>query len=207
MKTALFKDGIKEIKNSYKRFISLLLIVLLGVGFFAGIKATSPDMRKTLDTYFDDLNVMDIQVISTLGLTNEDVEAISQVEGVENAEGSCQADAMVTIGEEEVVVKLETLTDNLNNLNLIEGKLPENKEECVVETKFLSETGHQIGDTIEVAIENITNDDGEEEKVLKNNRLKIVGAVDSPMYISSERGSTKLGSGMIDYYIYVPKEN
>ncbi len=207
MKTALFKDGIKEIKNSYKRFISLLLIVLLGVGFFAGIKATSPDMRKTLDTYFDDLNVMDIQVISTLGLTNEDVEAISQVEGVENAEGSCQADAMVTIGEEEVVVKLETLTDNLNNLNLIEGKLPENKEECVVETKFLSETGHQIGDTIEVAIENITNDDGEEEKVLKNNKLKIVGAVDSPMYISSERGSTKLGSGMIDYYIYVPKEN
>ena len=65
MKTALFKDGIKEIKNSYKRFISILLIVLLGVGFFAGIKVASPDMKKKLDEYFDGLNVMDDQVIST----------------------------------------------------------------------------------------------------------------------------------------------
>ena len=76
MKTALLKDGIKEIKNSYKRFISILLIVLLGVGFFAGLRAASPDMKKTLDTYFDDYDVMDIQVISTLGLTDNDLSLI-----------------------------------------------------------------------------------------------------------------------------------
>ena len=97
LKTALLKDGIKEIKYSYKRFISLLLIVLLGVGFFAGIKATSPDMKKTVDTYFDDLKVMDIQVISTLGLTDDDITAIKQVENVESVEGAYQTDAVVTV--------------------------------------------------------------------------------------------------------------
>ena len=207
MKTALLKDGIKEVKNSYKRFISLLLIVLLGVGFFAGIKATSPDMRKTLDTYFDDLDVMDIQVISTLGLTEDDVSSIKQVENVENAEGSYQTDAIVTIGEEEVVVKLETITEELNHLNLVEGRMPENANECVVEPSFLAGTGHKVGDTIEINVEDITNDDGEQEKVLKNNQVTIVGTVESPLYIDTNRGSTTLGSGMIDYYLYVPKEN
>ena len=161
MKTSLIKDGIKEVKNSYKRFLSLLLIVLLGVGFFAGIKATSPDMKKTLDTYFDNLNVMDVQVISTLGLTDDDINAIQQIENVENVEGAYQADAIVTIGEEEVVVKLETMTSSLNNLNLVEGRLPENENECVVEPNFLLGTGHQIGDTIEIEIADITNDDGD----------------------------------------------
>ena len=207
MKTALLKDGIKEVKNSYKRFISLLLIVLLGVGFFAGIKATSPDMRKTLDTYFDDLDVMDIQVISTLGLTEDDVSSIKQVENVENAEGSYQTDAIVTIGEEEVVVKLETITEKLNHLNLVEGRMPENANECVVEPSFLAGTGHKVGDTIEINVEDITNDDGEQEKVLKNNQVTIVGTVESPLYIDTNRGSTTLGSGMIDYYLYVPKDN
>lgn len=207
LKTALLKDGIKEIKISYKRFLSILLIVLLGVGFFAGIKATSPDMKKTIDTYFDDLNVMDIQVISTLGLTENDITSISQVENVEKVEGTYQTDATVTIGEEEVVVKLETITSSINNLQLIDGRLPENEKECVVEQNFLNGSGHQIGDTIKVDVEDITNDDGEKESVLKNNELQIVGIVESPLYISTDRGSTKLGSGRIDYYMYVTKEN
>ena len=207
MKTALFKDGIKEIVKSYKRFISILLIVLLGVGFFAGLRAASPDMKATVDQYFDSLNVMDIQVISTLGLTDDDVEAIKNVQGIENAEGSYQADAIVKIGEEEVVVKLETFSNNINKLNLVEGKLPENESECVVEERFLQGTGHSIGDTIEIDVDDVTNDDGETEKLLKNNKVTIVGTVKSPLYISTERGSTKLGSGVIDYYVYIPKEN
>lgn len=207
MKTALFKDGIKEIKNSYKRFISILLIVLLGVGFFAGLKAASPDMKTTLDKYFDDLKVMDIQVISTLGLTDEDVTSIKNLENVENAEGAYQTDAIVKLEEEEVIVKLETILDNINNLELVEGRLPENENECVVELNFLLGTGHNIGDTIEIEVENITNDDGETEKVLKQNKVTIVGTAKSPLYISTDRGSTTLGSGVINYYLYVPKEN
>ena len=207
MKTALFKDGIKEIKSSYKRFLSILLIVLLGVGFFAGLRAASPDMKKTLDLYFDDLNVMDVQVISTLGLTDDDIGAIKNVEGVQEVEGSYQTDAIVKIGDEETVVKLETYSDNINKLSLVEGRMPEKQNECVVEPGFLVETEHKIGDTIEVNVEDITNDDGEEQKVLKNNKLTIVGTVNSPLYISTDRGSTELGSGVIDYYIYVPKED
>lgn len=207
MKTALFKDGIKEIKNSYKRFISILLIVLLGVGFFAGIRAASPDMKKTIDEYFDKLNVMDVQVISTLGLKDDDIKAIENIENVEKVEGSYQTDAIVKIEDEEVIVKLETFSKDINNLELVDGRLPENKKECVVEPRFLVETGHKIGDTIEIEIEDITNDDGEKEKVLKENKVQIVGTVKSPLYISTDRGSTKLGSGVIDYYLYVSKEN
>ena len=207
MKTALFKDGIKEIVKSYKRFISILLIVLLGVGFFAGLRAASPDMKATVDQYFDSLDVMDIQVISTLGLTDDDVEAIKNVQGVENAEGSYQADAIVKIDEEEVVVKLETFSNNINKLNLVEGKLPEKENECVVEERFLQGTGHSIGDTIEIDVEDVTTDDGETKKLLKDNKVTIVGTVKSPLYIYTERGSTKLGSGVIDYYLYIPKQN
>lgn len=207
MKTALFKDGIKEIKNSYKRFISILLIVLLGVGFFAGIRAASPDMKKTIDEYFDKLNVFDIQVISTLGLTDDDIVAIKNIQDVESVEGTYQTDAIVKIEEEEATAKVEAFSENMNTLDLIEGKLPENKYECVVENKFLVETGYKIGDTIELEIEDITNDDGEKEKVLKENKVKIVGTINSPLYISTDRGSTKLGSGVIDYYIYISKEN
>ena len=207
MKTALIKDGIKEVKNSYKRFLSLLLIVLLGVGFFAGIKAASPDMKNTLDTYFDDLNVMDIQVISTMGLTDNDITAIKNIENINEVEGTYQSDAVVNIGNEQVVVKLETMTKDINSLKLIEGKLPENENECVVEKRFLSETDHKIGDKVKVDIEDITNEQGEKQKVLKNDELTIVGVVETPMYISTDRGNTKLGSGMIDFYMYISKDN
>ena len=96
MKKALLKDCFKEIIKGFKRFISILLIVLLGVGFFAGIKATSPDMKLTLDTYFDDKNVMDIQVISTLGLTDEDITELEKLDLIDDAQGTYQTDAMVT---------------------------------------------------------------------------------------------------------------
>ena len=207
MKTALIKDGIKEIKNSYKRFISILLIVLLGVGFFAGLRAASPDMKETLDEYFDSLDVMDIQVISTLGLTDDDIDAIKNVENVTNVEGAYQTDAIVSVGEEEFVVKLETFSKEINKLNLVDGRLPENENECVVEENFLLDTDYNIEESREIEAEDVTNDDGEEIKILKNNKVTIVGTVKSPLYISTDRGSTKLGSGMIDYYVYIPKEN
>ena len=192
MKTALIKDGIKEIKISIKRFISLLLIVLLGVGFFAGIKAASPDMRATLDSYFDELDIMDIQVISTMGLTDDDVTALKNVENVNAIEGAYQTDAIVSIGDEDVVVKLETITNDLNKLKLVEGRMPENENECVVEENFLLGTGHNLGDKIQIDVEDITNEDGEKEKVLKNNEVTIVGIVRSALYIYTDRGSTSL---------------
>lgn len=207
MKKALIKDCFKEIIKGFKRFISILLIVLLGVGFFAGIKATSPDMKLTLDKYFDDKNVMDIQVISTLGLTNEDITELKKLTEIENAEGTYQTDAIVTAGDKQVVVKLESLTNSINNLQVTNGRLPENQNECVVEENFLIGTEYKIGDSIKIQLENITDDDGNDISVLKTNDLQIVGTVKSPMYISTDRGTTKLGSGVINYYLYVSSDN
>ena len=207
MKKALFKDCIKEIIKSFKRFLSILLIVLLGVGFFAGIKAASPDMRITLDKYFDDKNVMDFQVMSTLGLTKDDIEEIKKVEGVENVVGSYAADAVVSVGNEEVIVKIEGYNEEINQLEIQEGRLPENIDECVVEENFLLGTNHKIGDKIKVDPEEITDDEGNEKNLLKNSELTIVGTVKSPLYLSLERGNSKLGSGVIDYYMYINPQN
>ena len=197
---ALHKDTLKEIINTKKRFISILLIVLLGVGFFAGIKVTSPDMQKIVDNYFDDTNSMDIEVISTMGLTNDDIQEIKNIEGVENVVGAYSKDALIKANDKEFVVKVHNLSNDINRVQLKEGRMPENDDECVVETSFLKGTSKNIGDTI--LLEESEDDTAQ---ILKNKEIKIVGTVMSPLYISRERGSTKLASGKINYYIYVPQ--
>lgn len=200
MTTVLHKDSIKEIINTRKRFLSILLIVLLGVGFFAGIRAASPDMKKTADTYFDETKMMDIEVISTLGLTDNDVKKIQDMQDVEVAEGSCSKDVLTRVDDEEYVLKVHTLSDKINCVKLQQGEMPKNETECVVEESFLKGTNKNIGDTITLeSKDTITGPN------LKNKEVKIVGTIRSPLYISRERGSTKLASGKINYYIYVPQ--
>ena len=221
IKKALLKDTFKEIKKSYKRFISILLMALLGVGFFAGLRASSPDMVDSIDTYYKNQNVYDIEVISTLGLTDADIEALSNIENVENVYGTYSRDGLIQTNDKEIVSKI-LCADDVNQPVLVEGNMPENIDECVVEKSFLEGTGKKIGDTIDIEpektnetttneiseSENETNvTEGEETEYLKHKTLKIVGVVDSPLYISRERGSTKLGTGVINYYIYVNREN
>ena len=206
MKTALLKDSVREIKNTYKRFISILLMAFLGVGFFAGIRATSPDMIDTLDNYYDSQNVYDIQVISTLGLTQEDIDELSKIENVEEVTGSFEKDGMVELENIEAVVKTMTLQD-LNQPVLIEGELIQNSDECLVESDFLTANNLHIGDTITLEIEKSTTDDGEEIDYLKQKELKIVGTVQSPLYISRERGTSSLGAGKVNYYMYISQDN
>lgn len=206
MKKALLKDSVKEIKNTYKRFISILLMAFLGVGFFAGIRATSPDMIDTIDKYYDDQNVYDIQILSTLGLTNEDLKEISNVENVEKVQGSYETDGKVEIDNKEIVTKVITLSE-LNVPILLEGNLPQNQNECVVEKNFLVVNNKKIGDTIQVEIEDTINENAEKVPYLKDKKMKIVGTVQSPLYISRDRGTSKLGAGKVNYYLYIPKEN
>ena len=209
IKKALLKDTFKEIKKSYKRFISILLMALLGVGFFAGLRASSPDMVDSIDTYYKNQNVYDIEVMSTLGLTDNDLEALANIENVENVYGTYSRDGLIKTNEKEIVSKI-LCVDNVNTPVLVEGNMPENIDECVVEKDFLEGTGKKIGDYIEIEPEKIENTgtaEGEETEYLKSKTLKIVGVVESPLYISRERGSTKLGTGVIDYYIYVNREN
>ncbi len=208
VKKSLLKDAFKEIKTTYKRFISILLMALLGVGFFAGLRATSPDMLDTIDKYFKEQNVYDIEVISTLGLTDDDIQAISNLENVGEVYGTYSKDGIIKLEEKELVTKILCI-DDVNKPKLVSGNLPQNDNECVVEPNFLLTTNKKIGDTIEIEPEEdeIADQDENTQEYLKNKTLKIVGTIDSPLYISRERGTTKLGSGQINSYIYVTKSN
>ncbi len=203
MKKALLKDSFKEILKTYKRFISILLMAFLGVGFFAGVRATSPDMKLTVDNYYDNQNMYDISLISTLGLTNEDLQEISNIDSVENAYGIYSEDVFVSFGEEESVVKTYVVQNEINKLEVIEGKLPEKADECVIEKSMQSAENICIGDYIEIK-ENVKEN---EEPSFKNNKLKVVGIIKSPRYISRDRGTTTLGSGKVTYYMYMHKDN
>ena len=206
MKKALLKDSVKEIKNTYKRFISILLMAFLGVGFFAGIRVSSPDMIDTIDKYYKEQNVYDIQVISTLGLTEEDLEHLSQVEGVDKIDGSYEIDGKIEIDNKEIISKLITIGE-LNKPVLKEGSMPNHTNECLVEEAFLQANNKKIGDTIFVEVEQTTNDNGENIDYLKNQEMKIVGTVQSPLYISGDRGNSELGAGKVNYYMYIPEDN
>ena len=206
MKKALLKDTIKEIKNTYKRFISILLMAFLGVGFFAGIRASSPDMVDTIDKYYKNQNVYDIQVLSTMGLTSRDIEALEKIENVEIVEESFETDGKIELENKEIVAKVINIRD-VNKPVLLEGKLPQNEAECLVEKNFLLANNKKVGDIINVEIEDSTNDDGEKIAYLKQKEMKIVGTVQSPLYISKDRGNSNLGAGKVNYYIYIPQEN
>lgn len=200
MKRALLKDTFREIKNTKKRFLSILLMAFLGVGFFAGIKATSPDMQKTIDNYYDESNLYDIEIMSTLGLTDEDIESLEKIEEVEKACGIYSTDVAVEVNGEETISKVYSIDDNINKITLTSGTIPSNFNECLVEESFLKSNNLQIGDYIEL-------DTKTDDEVFKEKKVKIVGTVSSPLYISRSRGNTKLGSGTINYYMYVPQEN
>ena len=206
MKKTLIKDSFREIRYTFKRFLSILLIVFLGVGFFAGVKATSPDMEKTLDAYFDQTAAYDIEVLSTLGLKDEDIAKLKEIEEIENLEASYSVDALVHTDSKEIVVKVSSVPETINNLTLLQGKLPEAKQECVVEESFLEGTGYQIGDTITIEPEMLQDEEGNDTSMLTETEFTIVGTVQSPLYISHSRGSSKLGSGKIKYYLFVPKQ-
>ena len=206
MKSALLKDSIKEIKNTYKRFLSILVMAFLGVGFFAGMRAASPDMVDTIDQYYKESQVYDIKILSTLGLTNDDIDAISEIDEIENTVGTYETEGKIEIDNKEIITKIMSV-EKLNKPILLQGNLPKTQNECVVEDSFLTANHKSIGDTIEVEVEKTKNDEGEEVEYLNKNILKIVGTVKSPLYISRDRGTSSLGSGKIDYYIYVPKEN
>lgn len=203
MKKALLKDSMKEIQNTYKRFISILLMAFLGVGFFAGIRATSPDMIATIDSYYKQQNVYDIEVLSTLGLTQEDIEALKQIEGIKEVYGNHTQDMLLKVEDTEFVAKVIELA-GVNKPNLIEGRMPEEAKECLVESGLCARANKQIGDWIEVELPDNRVD---ENTAMQETNMQIVGIIQSPLYISREKGTSKLGSGKVDYLIYTLSEN
>ena len=198
----LLTDAFREIKNTRSRFVSLLVLSALAVCFLAGLRATEPDMKRSADRYFDEQRLMDLHILSTLGLTDADTGALAAVEGVEAVEPAYTIDAMLRFGENEIVVKgLSYQEGGLNAPHLEEGRLPERADECLVEPDLLSENGLFIGDTI-----TLDTGSGTYEDALAGENFTIVGTADSPLYVGVDRGSSSLGTGQVSAFVLLPAE-
>lgn len=208
MPATYLKDIFREIKISLGRFLSILCIVAIGVAFFAGIKASAPDMKNSADTYFDKYNVQDIQVYSTIGLTKKDVAAIKKIKGVKSVQPSFSMDTLSQIDSTQMVIKVISygIDQKMNKVRVVEGRMPERENECLVEassaTNKLYGTFH-IGDTIKLQ----SGTDEALSKSLKHTKYKIVGTCYNPNYLSYEKGSSNIGSGTVNSFIYIQNTN
>ena len=199
-KRALHKDFWMEIRKSRARFISIFCIVALGVAFFSGIQAASPDMRLSGDAYYNESKLMDLKIVGTMGLTKDDVEAVKKLDGIDTVEGAYSTDVICGENETQKVLHIEALNQDVNQLRVTEGRLPEVSGECFLDSAFASNQGYEIGDTI------LMRQDGD-NKLLKTESYTIVGIGKSPLYISFNRGNTTIGSGEVNGFAYVPVED
>ena len=202
-KKALRKDFYMEIRKSMGRFLSIFFIVAIGVAFFSGIRSSEPDMRLSGDAYFDEKNLMDLQIISTLGLTQDDVDAICQVKGIKDVEAGCSTDVLCKSGDSQKVVHIMSLLPTMNQVTVEEGRLPKDTNECVLDIDYYEANGYKIGDEI-------TFSSGTKDAItdsLKYDTYKIVGTVSSPTYVSFGRGNTTIGTGTINGFACVLEES
>ncbi len=197
MNSSMLKNIVREIRGTLGRFLAILAIIALGVGFFAGLKVTRPSMIETADKYLAKANLFDFRLLSSLGYTEKEVEELSELDGVEYAEGAFFADAVFSVGGEERVMKAHSLTEKLNRLSLVAGRLPESAEECVLDSRSFGEA--DIGKVITVA-----ETDGESPFAFREYR--VCGIASSPCYLNLERGNTKLGNGTISAFLYLLPE-
>ena len=196
MKNKILINSLRTIKRTFPRFLALIVICFLGAFTFSGLETTSSSMNKSLDRYLDNGNTYDIKLISTLGLTNDDINKINNIDGVNNVEGSYSKDLLISLGNEEYVLNVSSMTNTLNNLELIEGRMPSDSNEIVVEKNLLKMKDITLGDKIFVDDSNIIH-----------NELTIVGTVDSTLYFNEVtffqyRGISTIGKGQIDYYSF-----
>lgn len=198
----MVKDFFREIVKSKNRFLSILVIVALGVAFFSGIRAASPDMKLSADTYYDETSLMDIQVISSLGLTDEDVEALGQVEGVRTVNPAYSADVLCSLSDSQPVLTLMSLTEDVNKLTVSEGRLPQKDDEIFLDEEFLKSEGFQVGESI-----TLEAGEGDLSDTLKYDTYTIVGAGSSPFYISLERGTSTVGDGTVSGFAVLLPES
>ena len=210
MSKSLTKDTIRDIKKSMGRFLSILMICTLGVAFFVGIKSAPLSMKKTVDQYYDDYNMMDLRLVSTFGFTDEDVKAIAKLPGIEGVFPTYSQDVLTTYQNQQLVLKVHALPTNLtlddpnyiNQVNVIEGRLPEKSGEAVIERGMYLES-MEIGSkiTLESGTDTPLSDN------LKTTEYTIVGIVETPYYLSFDKGSTTIGNGEIGSFIMIPQED
>ena len=187
----LYKLSFTKMRKNIGRFLSVLFIVALGVGFFAGLRETTPDIETTLDNYYDEHNLMDFKIVSTGGLTEDDVTSLKELKNVEKVIPSYSVDVLIS-GEE---IRVHAIEEEINNVVLKEGRMPGKNNECIADS-----TKYQIGDTLTITKESI-------EGILTTKEYKVVGLADSPLYLSRQMGIASIGTGELESFIYVPREN
>ncbi len=219
---AFNKDIVRSIRHSLGRFVAIAAIVALGTGFYAGLRMTAPDMNLAADAYYDGTALMDIRVVSTLGLTDDDIAALHEVAGVAGVEGAYSADVLATLNDEQYVMRVHSLSpaasastaqgeatvasddpDYLNRLTLTEGRWPTEPSECVIFNDRVMSGPTALGDTITVDVSV-----GDVADTLARTEFTVVGFAHSPLYVSStSMGTSTIGSGTVEQFMYVLPED
>ena len=202
-KRALRKNFYMEIRKSLGRFLSIFFIVAMGVAFFSGIRSAEPDMRYSADAYFDRNDFMDIQVMGTLGITEEDVTAIEQVEGVEKAEPGYSADMLVDVHGNQKILHVSSVLDSMNDYKAEEGRMPEKSGECLMDQDFAASAGLKVGDSITL----LSGTRDPLTDTLQTDTYEITGLGSSVSYISFERGSSNIGNGEVSGFLTILPED
>lgn len=215
----LLHQTLRSIHTTFSRFLAIVAIVALGTGFFAGLMMTGPDMRQAMDTYYDDNNVWDIRLISTLGFSNDDIHQFDDVEGVRACMPNHTVDAIARMNDTQVAVRVSSFdttmaqqfvgehahaakdssSDFLNRFQLVTGRLPQSPDECLA-AAYAPHAQLSEGDIVD-----ITSANEDLDKIFSTRHLRVVGTITSPLYpYTRSFGSTTIGSGSIDQYIFVP---
>ncbi len=187
------------IKTNFKTFCSIMILTMLGVGFLVGMKSSVPNLKYTIENYFDEYNIYDINLTSSMGFTDEDIKTFKSIKSIKKIEGSYIKDFVVKGNNDEYVLRVHSYInseDTINNLELISGSLPKNIDEIVVEDVLFKKQNYSLGDTISL-----------DSDLIKNKKLKIVGVIKSPLYLSNNKGSTNLLSGRVNYYAFINFDN
>lgn len=211
MKHPVLKDTLREIWKTKSRFFSIFGIAAIGVAFFAGVCASAPTMAFNADRYFDEHHLMDYRILSNFGLTEEDIDSIREMKEIDGVMPAYSADVFVNDGQSLNVMRIHSLnkdlvdsdsSDYLNHLIVVEGRLPEKKGEIVVEKTQMLENSFRIGNTIE-----LQGADGDLSDTFDVTKYKVVGIVQTPYYLSFQKGPSDIGSGTLGFYGYVLDDN
>lgn len=198
------KNIFREIKRTKNRFFSIFTICAIGVGFFSGVRATGSDMKMTADNYYDDHQLFDLRVMSTFGLTDGDLQALEQTEGISAVQGSKYSDLVFINDSKDYNTRVYSWNpdDKLNRIDLLEGRFPQADNECILNVRKMN--GQlSVGDRL-----TLISPSEDDEFPLENSEFTVVGLFDTPMYISStQRGSTTIGDGSLDAFMYIPESN
>lgn len=201
MKKAQWTDLFREIKKNKGRYLSLLFIVALGTAFYTGIRSAEPDMTSSADKYYDESRFMDVRVLGTLGVTEEDVQAIADTEGILLAEGGYSEEVFALCENDQPILSVQSVCENMNHMTIEEGRMPQAADECFMDGGFMMDEGYEIGDTV-----TLMDESGEKPGNLKYDTYTIVGSGTWSWYLSWSRGSASIGDGSLDAFMIVQPE-